>query len=82
MPHTECRLNANLIYLRKAVLCANCDVISDGANGHCVACGSQALLNLSRLLGGAIDADTSLPLVMSEDFSGDQARARYLSAAA
>lgn len=82
MPYTEFRLNANLISLRKAVLCANCDVISDGANGHCVACGSQALLSLSRLLGGAIDAETSLPLGMSSDFAAEANKARYLSAAA
>jgi hypothetical protein len=82
MPYTESRLNANLICLRKAVLCANCDVISDGANGHCVACGSQALLNLSRLLGGAIDTGMSLPLGMSDSFAAEPNKAHYLSAAA
>ena len=47
-------VGGDLVYLRKAVLCANCDVISEGRNGHCTACGSEALLNLSRLLGGTI----------------------------
>lgn len=82
MPCTEPRLNANLICLRKAVLCANCDVISDGANGHCVACGSQALLSLSRLLGGAMDAEMSLALGMSSSFSAESKQPHYLSAAA
>lgn len=85
MPYTESRLNADLICLRKAVLCANCDVISDGANGHCVACGSQALLSLSRLLGGAIDTEMSLPLGMSnsfDSFAAEPNKAHYLSAAA
>ena len=82
MPDIESRLNANLICLRKAVLCANCDVISDGANGHCVACGSQALLSLSRLLGGAIDAEMSLPLGMSSSFAAEPNNTHYLSAAA
>lgn len=80
--HTLARLNANLVSLRKAVLCANCDMISDGANGHCVACGSQALLSLSRLLGCAIETDPSLPLGMSEEFAGGATKPQYLSAAA
>jgi hypothetical protein len=32
-------------------LCANCEVISEGNNGHCAACDSQALLSLGKLLG-------------------------------
>ncbi len=40
----------NLITLHSAVLCANCDVISESRNGHCVACGSPSLINLSRVL--------------------------------
>ncbi len=34
-------LNTNLVRLEKAVLCANCEVISEGLNGHCAGCGSQ-----------------------------------------
>ena len=41
----------NLIPLRHAVLCANCDVITESRNGHCVACGSPSLISLSRVLG-------------------------------
>ena len=82
MPYTEFRLNANLVCLQNAVLCANCDVISDGANGHCVACGSEALLSLSRLLGGVIDADMSVPLGMSGRYTAEPSKTRYLSAAA
>lgn len=40
----------NLIPLQKAVLCANCEVISDSRNGHCIVCGSPSLLNLARVL--------------------------------
>ena len=42
----------NLIPLREAVLCANCEVISDSKNGHCIVCGSPSLLNLARVLDG------------------------------
>jgi hypothetical protein len=79
--HTLARLNANLVSLRKAVLCANCDMISDGENGHCVACGSQALLSLSRLLGCAIESD-SLPIDLTEEFTAGSSKPQYLSAAA
>jgi hypothetical protein len=78
---TLARLNANLVSLRKAVLCANCDMISDGANGHCVACGSEALLSLSRLLGSAIESDAALPLGLAEEFAAST-KSQYLSAAA
>lgn len=42
----------NLIPLQQAVLCANCEVISDSKNGHCIVCGSPSLLNLARVLSG------------------------------
>jgi hypothetical protein len=77
---TEARLNANLVCLQKAVLCANCDVISEGSNGHCAACGSQALLSLSKLLGGTMEGALDT-FSVSTDFANAQ-EARYLSAAA
>lgn len=43
----------NLIPLQQAVLCANCEVVSDSKNGHCVVCGSPSLLNLARVLDGS-----------------------------
>jgi hypothetical protein len=52
-------LNTNLVRLQKAVLCANCEVISEGRNGHCAGCGSQSLLALSRVLGGTIEPGLS-----------------------
>ncbi|MGC2193654.1 MAG: hypothetical protein WA628_03190 [Terriglobales bacterium] len=74
--------NANLVRLQKAVLCANCDVISEGLNGHCAACGSEALLALSRLLGGTIEADVSLALSSSVQITTAAPRSDYFSAAA
>ena len=43
----------NLIPLQQAVLCANCEVVSDSKNGHCIVCGSPSLLNLARILDGS-----------------------------
>jgi len=47
--------NANLVRLRKAVLCANCEIISEPCNSHCAGCGSEALLHLSELLGETVE---------------------------
>lgn len=74
--------DANLVRLQKAVLCGNCDVISEGLNGHCAACGSEALLALSRVLGGTIEANLPLSVLDAEQIPAGLARRNYLSAAA
>ena len=48
--NSQDRLNANLVCLHRAVLCVNCEVISEGTNAYCDACGSEALLNLNKVL--------------------------------
>jgi hypothetical protein len=73
--------NANLVRLQKAVLCANCEVISEGLNGHCAGCGSQSLLGLSRVLGGAIEPELSFGFANSTRAS-DDVRVCSLAAAA
>jgi hypothetical protein len=73
--------HTNLVRLQKAVLCANCDVISEGLNGHCAACGSEALLGLSRVLGGTIESELFV-LPTPEQVANDGALSGYLSAAA
>jgi hypothetical protein len=59
---TQPWMHANIVRLRKAVLCANCDVISEALNGHCAACGSEALLQLNELLGGSANSDLRFDL--------------------
>jgi hypothetical protein len=44
----------NTINLMSAVLCADCEVISDSAGEVCAVCGSRSLLSLGRVLGGSI----------------------------
>jgi hypothetical protein len=73
-------LNTNLVRLHKAVLCANCEVISEGLNGHCAGCGSQSLLSLSRILGGTIESELSFAFATSARAGSNDLRA--LSAAA
>ncbi len=47
----------NAVALHNAVLCAECDVVSDSPHDHCLVCGSRSLFNISRMLGGALPKD-------------------------
>jgi hypothetical protein len=50
----------NSISLQNAVLCADCDVISDSPHDHCLVCGSRSLFNISRLLGGMLPSQRAM----------------------
>jgi len=50
----ERRPALNAICLKSAVLCADCDVVSDSPHDHCMICGSRSLFNIARLLGGSL----------------------------
>ena len=39
----------DVVPLNRAILCANCEMIS-AAPGHCPVCGSAAVLNLAKIL--------------------------------
>ncbi len=41
----------NAVRLQQAVLCPNCEVVSDSPHDACLVCGSRSLLPLSRVLG-------------------------------
>jgi hypothetical protein len=53
--HVQPRLNS--IALDHAVLCADCEIISDSAGEVCEACGSRSLLSLGRVLGGGLGSE-------------------------
>ena len=40
--------------LQEAVLCADCEIISNSGGEACEVCGSRSLLSLGRILGGCI----------------------------
>lgn len=44
----------SFIELQTAVFCVECEVISKNTTPHCFRCGSQAVLSLSRVLGGSL----------------------------
>jgi len=56
----------NTIHILNAVLCANCEVISDSAGDTCVVCGSRSLLSLGRVLGGTIGEERAVLVPTNE----------------
>ena len=44
----------NAVPLENAVLCAECDVVSDSPHDVCIACGSRSLFNIARVFGGKL----------------------------
>ena len=45
--------------LLNAVLCADCECISESKNDVCGVCGGRALANLGRLLGSAVQSEAA-----------------------
>jgi len=44
----------NAVALQNAVLCAECDVVSDSPHDQCLVCGSRSLFNIARVFGGSL----------------------------
>jgi len=47
----------NSVPLLKAVLCADCECISESRSEICGVCGGRSLVNLGRLLGSAMQSE-------------------------
>jgi putative methionine-R-sulfoxide reductase with GAF domain len=55
--------DVNFISLQSAVFCVQCELISENSTSNCFGCGSQALLNLSRVLGGSLRGQQTAHLI-------------------
>jgi|SRR5215471_2012005 len=44
----------NAVPLQNAVLCAECDVVSDSPHDVCIVCGSRSLFNIARVFGSKL----------------------------
>ena|ERR1700686_88672 len=53
----------SFISLPTAVFCVECELISKNNTPYCMACGSRALLSLSRLLGGSLRGQQTAHLI-------------------
>jgi hypothetical protein len=47
----------NAVCLQNAVLCADCDCVSDSPHDRCLVCGSSSLFNLARVMGGNLSSN-------------------------
>ncbi len=51
--------DVNFVSLQSAVFCVQCEMLSDNNTPRCLACGSGAVLSLSRVLGGSLRGQTA-----------------------
>jgi hypothetical protein len=42
------------VALQNAVLCAECEVVSDSPHDSCLVCGSRSLFNIAHIFGGKL----------------------------
>lgn len=79
-----------VVPLQDAVLCVDCEAISNSPQETCLVCGSRSLVSLSRVLGGCLPAvraklierplyDSTNPdtLMMMPSFASHQPRQRH-----
>lgn len=54
------------LQLSDSVFCVQCELISYNNTSNCLACGSQAILNLGRLMGGSLLAQDTATVITDE----------------
>ena len=55
--------DVSFVSLPTAVFCVQCELISSNNTPHCLACGSKAVLSLSRILGGSMRGQPTANLI-------------------
>ena len=55
--------DVNFVPLQSATFCVQCELISTNSKPYCLACGSHALLGLSRVLGGSMRSQQTAHLI-------------------
>ncbi len=63
MPVCKPRPHLSFLKLQTAVFCVQCELISENNTTRCLACGSTALLGMSRLLGGSLRREATATLL-------------------
>jgi len=54
---------AHFLSLQSAAFCAECELISENNTPYCLACGSKAVLSLSRVLGGSLKGQETAHII-------------------
>jgi GAF domain len=55
--------DVNFVSLQSAVFCVQCELLSNNNTPRCLACGSGAVLSLSRVLGGSLRGQQTAHLI-------------------
>lgn len=63
MQHSLAAADVNFVSLQSAVFCVQCELLSDNNTPRCLACGSGAVLSLSRVLGGSLRGQQTAHLI-------------------
>ena len=66
------RISASQLHflsLSTAIFCVQCELISASSTNHCSACGSKAVLGLSRLLGGSLHGQAAARLIEDDELN-------------
>src|ERR1700719_1845057 len=59
----------NFVPLQSATFCVQCELISTNSKSSCLACGSHALLGLSRVLGGSMRNQQNAHLITDNELN-------------
>lgn len=63
MMRSHIAADVNFLSLQSAVFCVACELLSENNTTRCLACGSQAVLSLSRVLGGSLRGQPTAHLI-------------------
>ena len=61
--------DVNFVPLQSATFCVQCELISTSSKPQCLACGSQSVLSLSRVLGGSLRHQQTAHLITDSELN-------------
>jgi putative methionine-R-sulfoxide reductase with GAF domain len=61
--------DVNFVPLQSATFCVQCELISNNSHSYCLACGSQAVVGLSRVLGGSLRNEQTAHLITDAELN-------------
>src|SRR6266542_496187 len=59
----------HFLSLQTSIFCVQCELISANNTPRCLACGSKAVLSLSRLFGGSLKAQPAARVVEDDELN-------------
>src|SRR5438034_2561677 len=59
----------HFLSLQTAIFCVQCELIGTNNTSYCLACGSKAVLGISRLLGGSLRGQASARVIEDDELN-------------